>query len=53
MFGFEDKLLNRLASVTNLFTANFMEERFWPVHVGVRNETLGHRRRFTDMNAGY
>ncbi|KAK4246364.1 NADH-ubiquinone oxidoreductase 40 kDa subunit [Corynascus novoguineensis] len=33
MFGFEDNLLLRLASVTNLFTANNMQERYWPVHV--------------------
>lgn len=33
MFGFEDNLLHKLASVTNLFTANHMQERFWPVHV--------------------
>jgi len=35
MFGFEDSLLLRLASVTNLFTANNMRERYWPVHVCV------------------
>jgi hypothetical protein len=33
MFGFEDQLLHKLASVANLFTANHMKERFWPVHV--------------------
>ena len=33
MFGFEDNLLHKLAGVTNLFTANHMQERFWPVHV--------------------
>lgn len=33
MFGNEDKLLNTLGGVTNLFTANNMQERFWPVHV--------------------
>ena len=33
MFGFEDNLLHKLAGVTNLFTANHMKERFWPVHV--------------------
>ncbi|CAF9927497.1 MAG: NADH-ubiquinone oxidoreductase 40 kDa subunit [Gomphillus americanus] len=32
MFGFEDYLLHRLASATNLFTSNSMQERFWPVH---------------------
>lgn len=33
MFGFEDRLLHKLAGVTNLFTANHMQQRFWPVHV--------------------
>ncbi|KAF4214171.1 hypothetical protein CNMCM8980_003757 [Aspergillus fumigatiaffinis] len=33
MFGFEDNLLHKLAGVTNLFTSNHMQERFWPVHV--------------------
>ncbi|KAK3941176.1 nadh-ubiquinone oxidoreductase 39 kda [Diplogelasinospora grovesii] len=33
MFGFEDNLLLRLASVLNLFTANNMQERYSPVHV--------------------
>lgn len=33
VFGFEDKLLNKLAGATNLFTSNNMQERFWPVHV--------------------
>ncbi|KXX78259.1 NADH-ubiquinone oxidoreductase 40 kDa subunit, mitochondrial [Madurella mycetomatis] len=33
MFGFEDNLLLKLASVVNLFTANNMQERYWPVHV--------------------
>ena len=32
MFGFEDRLLHKLASVSNLFTSNHMRERFWPVH---------------------
>ncbi|KAL8375689.1 hypothetical protein RB595_007007 [Gaeumannomyces hyphopodioides] len=32
IFGFEDRLLLKLASVLNLFTANNMQERFWPVH---------------------
>lgn len=35
MFGFEDNLLHKLASVTNLFTANHMQERYWPVHVSI------------------
>lgn len=34
MFGYEDRLLLKLASVTNLFTSNNMQERYWPVHVG-------------------
>ncbi|KAI1332224.1 hypothetical protein F5Y16DRAFT_357182 [Xylariaceae sp. FL0255] len=33
MFGVEDNLLIRLAGVTNLFTSNNMQERYWPVHV--------------------
>lgn len=33
MFGFEDNLLHKLASMTNLFTSNHLQERFWPVHV--------------------
>ncbi|KAH0544006.1 NADH-ubiquinone oxidoreductase 40 kDa subunit [Glutinoglossum americanum] len=33
LFGFEDHLLHKLAGVTNLFTSNHMQERFWPVHV--------------------
>lgn len=33
MFGFEDNLFHKLASGANLFTANHMQERFWPVHV--------------------
>ncbi|KAI9852532.1 MAG: NADH-ubiquinone oxidoreductase 40 kDa subunit [Thelocarpon superellum] len=32
LFGFEDRLLHKLAGVTNLFTSNHMQERFWPVH---------------------
>jgi NADH dehydrogenase (ubiquinone) 1 alpha subcomplex subunit 9 len=33
LFGFEDKLLLKLASVFNLFTANNMQQRLWPAHV--------------------
>jgi NADH dehydrogenase (ubiquinone) 1 alpha subcomplex subunit 9 len=33
MFGAEDNLLQKLASITNLFTANNMQERYKPVHV--------------------
>ena len=32
VFGFEDRLLNRLAGATNVITSNYMQERFWPVH---------------------
>lgn len=32
LFGFEDNLLIKLAGVTNLFTSNHMQERYWPVH---------------------
>ena len=33
MFGFEDRLLHKLAGATNLFTSNHLQQRFWPVHV--------------------
>ncbi|KAK4187831.1 NADH-ubiquinone oxidoreductase 40 kDa subunit [Podospora australis] len=33
MFGFEDNLLQKYASVTNLFTSNNLQEKYWPVHV--------------------
>lgn len=33
LFGFEDRLLHRLAGVTNFLTSNNMQERYWPVHV--------------------
>ncbi|KAK3702830.1 Protein-lysine N-methyltransferase efm5 [Vermiconidia calcicola] len=44
MFGFEDQLLHRLAGVTNTFTSNNLEQRFWPVHVidvGAALEKIG------------
>jgi NADH dehydrogenase (ubiquinone) 1 alpha subcomplex subunit 9 len=44
MFGFEDKLLHRLAAATNVLTSNWMQERFWPVHVidvGAALEQIG------------
>ena len=44
MFGFEDRLLHRLAAAGNIFTANHMHERFWPVHVldvGAALEKIG------------
>jgi hypothetical protein len=40
MFGFEDRLLHKLAGATNLFTANHMQEKYWPVHVSERALTL-------------
>lgn len=33
LFGFEDRLLHKLAGVTNLITSNRMQQTFWPVHV--------------------
>ncbi|PLN77315.1 putative NADH-ubiquinone oxidoreductase 39 kDa subunit [Aspergillus taichungensis] len=45
VFGFEDNLLHKLARVTSLFTANHMQERFWPVHaidVGTALEHMLH-----------
>lgn len=50
-FGFEDRLLHRLASVTNFVTTNHMQERFWPVHaidVGAALEKIG----YDDTTAG-
>lgn len=32
IFGFEDRLLHRLAKPAILLTANNMQERYWPVH---------------------
>jgi len=51
MFGFEDRLLHRLAGAKNILTSNNMEERFWPVHVidvGEALEKIG----FDDRTAG-
>jgi len=51
LFGFEDRLLHKMAGVTNLFTTNHMKERFWPVHaidVGEALEKIG----FDDTTAG-
>jgi uncharacterized protein YbjT (DUF2867 family) len=45
LFGFEDQLLNTLAGVTNLFTSNWMQQRFSPVHaidVGMALEAMMH-----------
>jgi hypothetical protein len=33
LFGFEDRLLHKLAGMTNVFTSNHMQERYNPVHV--------------------
>jgi NADH dehydrogenase (ubiquinone) 1 alpha subcomplex subunit 9 len=33
MFGWEDRLLNRLATAKSILTSNNMQERFWPTHV--------------------
>lgn len=35
LFGFEDRLLHKLAGVTNVLTSNHMQERYWPVHVSL------------------
>ena len=45
LFGFEDRLLNKLASPGNFMTSNYMQERFWPVHaidVGMALEKMLH-----------
>jgi NADH dehydrogenase (ubiquinone) 1 alpha subcomplex subunit 9 len=47
MFGFEDNLLLKLASVVNLFTSNNMQERFWPVHVCVASPLIPNRECLT------
>ncbi|KAF2122110.1 hypothetical protein BDV96DRAFT_562930 [Lophiotrema nucula] len=33
MFGYEDRLLNKLAGVANVLTSNNMQQTTWPVHV--------------------
>lgn len=51
MFGFEDRLMHRLAGATNILTANHMAERFFPVHVidvGEALEKIG----YDDSTAG-
>lgn len=35
LFGFEDRLLHKLAGVTNILTSNHMQERYNPVHVSM------------------
>ncbi|KAL8821663.1 MAG: hypothetical protein Q9191_007264 [Dirinaria sp. TL-2023a] len=32
VFGFEDRLLHKLAKQVNLLTSNHLQQRFWPVH---------------------
>ncbi len=34
VFGFEDRLLHTLARGTNMVTANHLQQRFSPIHVG-------------------
>ncbi|KAK5107225.1 NADH-ubiquinone oxidoreductase 40 kDa subunit [Meristemomyces frigidus] len=51
MFGFEDRLLHRLARAKNILSSNNMEERFNPVHVidvGAALENIG----YDDNTAG-
>ncbi|TLS23739.1 uncharacterized protein PpBr36_06663 [Pyricularia pennisetigena] len=40
LFGFEDNLLLKLASVVNLFTSNHMQQRFNPVHALARPSSM-------------
>lgn len=45
MFGFEDRLLNRLAGPTNVITSNWMQEYIYPTHaidVGMALEKMLH-----------
>lgn len=51
MFGFEDRLLHRLARATNILTSNYMQERFWPVHVTDVGEAL-EKIGYDDSTAG-
>lgn len=51
MFGFEDRLLHRLARPGNIFTANDMQERFRPVHVTDVGEAL-EKIGYDDSTAG-
>jgi NADH dehydrogenase (ubiquinone) 1 alpha subcomplex subunit 9 len=51
MFGFEDRLLHRLAAAKNILSTNNMQERFRPVHVvdvGAALEQIG----YDDSTAG-
>lgn len=51
MFGFEDRLLHRLANVANVVTSNHMQERFSPVHVIDVGEAL-EKMLYDDTTAG-
>jgi NADH dehydrogenase (ubiquinone) 1 alpha subcomplex subunit 9 len=45
LFGFEDRLLNRLAGATNVLTSNWMQEYIYPTHaidVGIALEKMLH-----------
>ncbi|KAI9710525.1 MAG: NADH-ubiquinone oxidoreductase 40 kDa subunit [Bogoriella megaspora] len=33
MYGHEDRLLHSIASASHMITSNYMQERYWPVHV--------------------
>jgi len=51
MFGFEDRLLHRLAGVTNVVTSNHLNDRFWPTHVVDVGEAL-EKMLYDDSTAG-
>jgi NADH dehydrogenase (ubiquinone) 1 alpha subcomplex subunit 9 len=51
LFGYEDNLLHKLAGVTNLFTSNHMQERYWPVHAIDVGSAL-ERMLYDDLTAG-
>lgn len=45
MFGFEDRLLHRLAGPANIFSSNWLQQSLWPVHaidVGMALEKMIH-----------
>lgn len=43
MFGFEDRLLHKLASVKNVLTSNWMQEKYNPVHVCISRRYIHSR----------
>lgn len=51
LFGFEDRLLHRLAGVVNFITSNWMQERYWPVHAPDVGKAL-EKIMFDDSTAG-